>query len=234
MVIGIIQCGDAPPSLVPEHGPYGAMVARLVEGAGTCRVFDATRSHWPADVRSCDAYVLTGSPAGVYEEHAWIADLAAFLRDARGKSKLVGICFGHQMLAQTFGGKVIKSPRGWGIGVHRYDVVDRSHWMDDSGSVAAPASHQDQVVACPPDARVLLSSAFTPFAALDYGYAISFQCHPEFTTAFGRSLIELRREVYGAHADAALASYDMPDDRTRLGQWITIYLRSPRREAATI
>lgn len=207
------------------------MVSRLVGEVGTCRVFDVTRGALPSDVTIYEAYVLTGSPAGVYEAHDWIAGLAAFLIAARGKSRLVGICFGHQMLAHAFGGKVIKSPKGWGIGVHPYDVVERTRWMgDDVTSISAPASHQDQVVVCPPDARVVLSSSFTPFAGLDYGYAISFQCHPEFTTTFSRSLIELRRDVYGALADSALASYDIPDDRARLGHWIRAYLRGPRHE----
>lgn len=227
MIIGILQCGDTPPSLVPEHGAYGAMVARLVEDAGTCHVFDVARGGFPAEVAACDAYVLTGSQAGVYEDLPWIADLAAFVRQARGKRKLVGICFGHQLLAQAFGGKVIKSPKGWGIGVHRYEVVERAPWMDEGTAVSAPASHQDQVVACPPGARVVLGSAFTPIASLDYGYAISFQCHPEFTTAFGRSLIDSRRAIYGERAGPALASYDIADDRARLGAWIRTYLRGP-------
>lgn len=225
MRIGILQCGDAPAALVAAHGTYGAMVTRLVAEAGTCRIFDVTRCQQPERVESCDAYVLTGSPAGVYEPHPWIAPLADFLLQARGRTKLVGICFGHQMMAQAFGGEVVKSPKGWGIGVHRYDVVERAEWMDDSRSVSVPASHQDQVVTCPPEARVVLSSAFTPYAGLDYGHAISFQCHPEFTPAFGADLIEARRARYGTLAEPALASYAEPDDRARLAQWIRRYLQ---------
>lgn len=225
MRIGILQCGDAPPELVADHGGYGAMVSRLVDGVGTPRVFDVTRGEYPAQAEAHDAYLITGSPAGVYEDHHWIAPLAGFLRVARGRTKMVGICFGHQMLAQTFGGTVRKSAKGWGIGVHSYAVVERAWWMDGDAPVAIPVSHQDQVEIAPPDAKVVLRSAFTPYAGLDYGDAISFQCHPEFGAAFGTALIETRRARYGAQADEAIASYAGPDDRARMTRWIATYLR---------
>lgn len=142
---------------------------------------------------------------------------------------MVGICFGDQMLAQTFGGTVRKSAKGWGIGAHNYEVARRAWWMDGEAPVSAPVSHQDQVEIAPPDAKVVLRSDFTPFAGLDYGDAISFQCHPEFTTEFGRVLIEARRAPYGAAADPAIASYAAPDDRARLTRWIATYLRGPGR-----
>lgn len=227
MQIGILQCGEAPPNLTADHGTYGAMVTRLVSEAGPCRIFDVTRGELPEQVEICDAYVLTGSPAGVYESLPWINPLADFLLRARGTTKMVGICFGHQMLAQTFGGQVVKSPKGWGIGVHRYEVVAQAPWMDDSPTISVPASHQDQVVACPPDARVLLRSAFTPYAGLDYGHSISFQCHPEFTTGFGTALIASRHSLFGAMTEQALASYAEPDDRARLGRWIREFIRLP-------
>lgn len=69
MRIGILQCGDSPPELVADHGGYGAMVARLVDGVGATRVYDATRGEYPARAEACDAYLITGSPAGVYEDH---------------------------------------------------------------------------------------------------------------------------------------------------------------------
>jgi GMP synthase-like glutamine amidotransferase len=93
--------------------------------------------------------VITGSNAGVYDGLRWINDLMAFLRNARGSSKLIGICFGHQAMAQALGGSVIKSPKGWGIGLHRSELHARPYWMDDDAAVAVPASHQDQVVTLP-------------------------------------------------------------------------------------
>ena len=223
MTIGILQCGELPEALRAQHGSYGAMVAGLVEPRPVT-VYDVTQGELPPSATACEAFILTGSPAGVYDRLPWIAPLRDFLRQARGQAGLVGICFGHQLMAEAFGGSVIKSPKGWGIGIQRYAVQHRAGWMDAAESIAIPAMHQDQVVTCPPDARVTLSSDFAPFAGLDYGDAISFQGHPEFSNAFGTALIEQRRERYAALADAAIASYAEPDDRARLAGWISRFL----------
>jgi GMP synthase-like glutamine amidotransferase len=171
--------------------------------------------------------VLTGSAAGVYDDLPWIADLIRFLRQVRGRARLVGICFGHQAMAEAFGGAVIKSPKGWGVGLQRYDVQHRAGWMDGPAPVHVPASHQDQVVVRPPGARVVASNAFTPYAGLDYGDAISFQFHPEFEPEFAAALIEARRERYGALAEPAIASYGEPNDCARVSQWIGRFLDAP-------
>ena len=224
MTIGILQCGDVPEALRAQHAPYGAMVAGLLGPSRHCIIHDVTAGDWPQSAAACEAFILTGSPAGVYDDLPWIAPLIAFLRQARGRARLVGICFGHQVMAEAFGGAVIKSPKGWGIGLQCYAVQERLGWMDDVPSISIPASHQDQVVTCPADARVTLANDFTPFAGLDYGDAISFQGHPEFDAGFGTALIEQRRERYGAMADPAIASYAQPDDCTRVAGWIGRFL----------
>ena len=227
MTVGILQCGDPPAELRPEFGPYGAMMARLLGPARDVKIFDVTKGELPASPGECSAYVLTGSPAGVYEDLPWILPLLGFLRRARGRARLVGICFGHQAMAQAFGGSVAKAPGGWGIGLQRYEVTHRSSWMDTNAPVHVPASHQDQVVGPPPGARVVAANAFTPYAGLDYGDAISFQFHPEFDAGFGKALIKARRERYGPLADPALASYSEPDDCARVGRWICCFLDAP-------
>jgi GMP synthase-like glutamine amidotransferase len=142
---------------------------------------------------------------------------------------MVGVCFGHQIMAEAFGGRVEKSAKGFAIGLHRYHVDRREPWMDGGTTdFALPASHQDQVVAKPPHARVLASSAFTPFAALAYDDqpAVSFQGHPEFDPAFATALIEQRRgtRLGEAEADAGVASLAQPNDRKRVGAWIVDFL----------
>ena len=105
-----------------------------------------------------------------------------FIRAAKA-SKMVGVCFGHQIMAEALGGHVVKSDKGWGAGLHHYRIVHAEPWMDDARTVAVPASHQDQVVVQPPNTEIVAASDFTPYAALAWTDrpAISFQFHPEFS-----------------------------------------------------
>lgn len=225
MRIGILQCGTIPEDLAAAHGAYGEMMRRLVPAGAEVVLVDATTGRMPASPTDCEAWMLTGSAAGVYDDLPWIAPLTSFLREARGRAKLVGICFGHQIMAEAFGGRVVKSPKGWGIGLHRYEVRERAPWMEDGAPIRVPASHQDQVVEAPPGARVTIASDFTPHAGLDYGDAISFQCHPEFTADFCVALLQSRRALYGAGTDAAVASLAAPHDSARLAGWIGRFLK---------
>ena len=137
---------------------------------------------------------------------------------------MVGICFGHQLMAETFGGQVVKSPKGWGIGLHRYEIARTASFMDSDAPITLPVSHQDQVVAVGADAEVLGGSEFTPFGMIAYPAlnAVSIQAHPEFDPAYARALIVARRgKRYEEHlADAALATLDGPNDRARVGGWL--------------
>jgi GMP synthase-like glutamine amidotransferase len=226
MKIGILQCGAIPEELAPAHGPYGEMMRRLLPPGHQVVVQDVTTGKLPGSPTECDAWMLTGSAAGVYDDLPWIAPLKTFLAEARGRAKLVGICFGHQIMAEAFGGRVVKSPKGWGIGLHRYEVRGPAAWMEDVAPVHIPASHQDQVVEAPPDARVTIASDFTPHAGLDYGDAMSFQCHPEFTPDFCVALLQSRRALYGAGTDSAVKSLAAPNDSPRMANWISRFLES--------
>ena len=236
MRIGILETGYPPEHLAGEHGSYPDMLRRFVgEAAASYATYDVQKGALPSSPDAYDAVLVTGSPAGVYEPHAWIPPLMDFLRQAKGRTALVGVCFGHQVMAQAFGGEVKKSEKGWGLGLHRYDVVSREPWMDKVEQVAAPVSHQDQVVVRPPSARVVAASAFTPHAILAYGDqpAISFQCHPEFTVEYARALAERRRgQVADAQIEAAKASLDQPADNPQIAEWVRRFLSSPRRAAA--
>ncbi len=226
MKLAILETGAPPEPLIAEFGRYPAMFERLLGGGFEYDSYDVAAGELPRDPREHDAYLITGSPAGVYEPLPWIGELTAFLRAVKGQAKLVGICFGHQVMAEAFGGHVEKSDKGWGAGLHTYPIVQRKPWMDEVSVVSVPASHQDQVVLQPPHTELIASSAFTPYAALAWRDrpAISFQFHPEFAPDYAKALIESRRDRL-PDPDAAIASLDRPNDNRRVGEWIRNFLR---------
>jgi GMP synthase-like glutamine amidotransferase len=227
--IGLLETGNPPGDLAETHGSYSAMFEALLGPEHSYRVYDVQKGELPEDPSENDAYVITGSAAGVYDPLPWIEPLKAFLVQAKGEQPMVGVCFGHQIMAEAFGGKVIKSDKGWGVGLQAYAVEAQEPWMDDAHHVAVPGSHQDQVVALPPGARVLAGSAFTPYGILTYddAKAISMQVHPEFSPDYAKALIETRRgaRLTDEQADAAIASLSADNDRARMAEWIGAFLK---------
>jgi GMP synthase-like glutamine amidotransferase len=229
--IGVLTTGEPPGDLGLTFGDYPAMFRALLgETDFVFTEFDVRRPRGlPASPTACAAYVVTGSPAGAYDPDPWIAELRRWLVAAKGRAALVGVCFGHQFMAEAFGGRVIQSPRGWGVGLHAYAVRGPEPWMAPGPEIRAPASHQDQVVALPPGAQVLAGSDFTPNGMLAYDdqSAISIQLHPEFDPAYAKALIAGRRggQLAADLADQASASLDGPNDCARIGTWISAFLR---------
>jgi GMP synthase-like glutamine amidotransferase len=227
MKLAILEAGAPPPALEDRFGRYPAMFEELL--GLDARSYDVQAGALPPDVGRHDAYLITGSSAGVYDDLPWIPKLVTFLRAAKGRARLVGICFGHQIMAEAFGGRVEKSAKGWGVGLHSYPIVRHEAWMDPVPLVAAPASHQDQVVAAPPEAELIASSLFTPYAGFAWRDqpAISFQFHPEMSPGFAAALYASRRDRI-ADVDAAIASLDAPNDNARIGEWIRRFLTAPQ------
>lgn len=224
MKIGILETGRPPGGLEQEFGDYPRMFGKMLGSGFEIDRFAVQSGELPSDPNGHDAFLITGSPAGVYDPLPWIAPLQQFIRDA-SHARMVGICFGHQVMAEALGGHVEKSDKGWGAGLHRYEVVGREPWMDGELKIAVPASHQDQVVVQPPNTQVTVRSSFTEFAGLAWTDrpAISFQFHPEFSPAFAKALIQKRYDIV-PDPEAAIASLYAPNDSARVGGWIRNFL----------
>ncbi|HVI04965.1 MAG TPA: type 1 glutamine amidotransferase, partial [Sphingomicrobium sp.] len=193
MKIAILETGRPPGTLADEFGDYPAMFAKMLGPNFEIERFDVAKGELPEDPAAHASYLITGSPAGVYDPLEWIKPLSRFIRSAKDQ-KMVGICFGHQIMAEALGGHVEKSRKGWGAGLHHYSLVRNEPWMDGVDQIFAPASHQDQVVVEPPNTEIVARSDFTPFAGLTWTDrpAISFQFHPEFSPEFAKALIKKR------------------------------------------
>lgn len=225
MRIGILQTGAAPDALLPMSGDYPDMFEHLLGGHGfaftTFRVVD---SQFPAAVTDCDGWLITGSRHGAYEDHPWIPPLEAFIRAAfAARVPVVGICFGHQIIAQAMGGRVEKFAGGWAVGPTDYDFGGET--------VTLNAWHQDQVTVTPPGAKVIASNDHCANAALLYDdRALTVQAHPEFRPAFVDGLMKTRGPglVPDPLLAAAGARLDMPLDDQSMAARITAFFKQPR------
>ncbi|MBW8880810.1 MAG: type 1 glutamine amidotransferase [Asticcacaulis sp.] len=211
--IAILETGVPPAGLDQTYGSYADMFASLLAGEGrTFRTFKTLQGELPETDDALKGVVITGSPAGVYENDPWIAALIDWLRTLDADIPVVGICFGHQVMAQAYGGHVEKSHKGWGVGLHEYRIEAEEVWQQllgvsaDETAIRVAVTHQDQVVKKPANAVVLAGSEFTPHGALYYTdrKGLSFQCHPEFCQDFASDLLLSRR---GIRIDAALVDH---------------------------
>lgn len=227
MKIGLLLCDHVAEPLRDISGDYDEMFRRWLGGVfphAQWRDYDLTQGDCPHSTTDCDLYVTTGSKASVYDDEPWIhafADLVRAIAEAR--QPLVGVCFGHQMIAHALGGRTAKSPNGWGIGVHTFDVFAPQPWMSPPREqFSLLMSCQDQVERPPDGARVLARSEHCPVALYEMGRMIGVQGHPEWTPEYAAALLRVRRDRVGpALADAAQQTLSQPLDGQLLALWIS-------------
>ncbi|THD84611.1 type 1 glutamine amidotransferase [Aliigemmobacter aestuarii] len=225
MRIGILQTGLAPDQLAAEMGDYPDMFARLLDGHGFTFVpYRVVDMEFPKDVHDCDGWLLTGSRHGAYEDHPFIPPLEDFIRRAYAEGvPMVGICFGHQIIAQALGGKVERYEKGWAVGPTRYDF--------EGETVTLNAWHRDQVTRVPEGATVVGCNDFCENAALVYGDRIfTVQAHPEFRSEFVDGLMKTRGkgvvpDDLMAEAGARLGT---PLDDKMIARRIAEFFKHPR------
>lgn len=188
----------------------------------------------PARVDECDAYIITGSAAAVYEDHPWLPAARVFVQALMAaRIKLLGVCFGHQLIVDVLGGRVEKSDRGWGVGRHTYDVTQTVPCMAPAlPSFSLLACHQDQVVELPPGAQVLASSEFCEYAMLRIGdHVLTVQAHPEFSAEYAQSLYQLRRDRFGNEVtEQGLSTVSESTDADAFACWVLRFFNEPSRE----
>lgn len=232
--IGILECDHVDPELRDQYGDYHEMFADLVHTQDDTiefSIYDLIADQFPVDLFACDAYIITGSRYGVYEDIPWINKaklLVKRLYDAQIPT--VGVCFGHQLIAESLGGKVIKADdKGRGLGVLSWDIKSKENWMGDfsSSPLALNACHQDQVIKLPKDSKLLLGSEFCPIASFQKDSMLGIQGHPEFDTAYTTFLFNKHKETLDENGTKkSIESFNTPANSNHVGAWMVNFIKS--------
>ncbi|MEL6464036.1 MAG: type 1 glutamine amidotransferase [Pseudomonadota bacterium] len=226
MKIGILQTGHAPNEVLGSMGDYDAMFARLLDGHGfDFATYNVVDMEFPEGPLASDGWLVTGSKHGAYEKHPFIPPLEDLIRDIHASGRpMIGVCFGHQIIAQALGGKVVKFEGGWSIGRREYTYKGET--------LAVNAWHQDQVVERPSGAKVIGSNAFCENAALVYGDRIwTIQPHPEFGSDMIEALAIHRAPgvVPKDLIEQARAQLDAPTERHKIADEMATFLKQGAR-----
>ena len=225
--ICILETDNLRPELVDQYKGYGHMFQQLFATqpiAAEFEVYNVVKGEYPPEDRRYDAYLITGSKADSFGSDPWIEALRGYvLKLYQRGDKLLGVCFGHQLLALLLGGKTERASQGWGMGIHRYQVTQKPSWMTpQTDTLDMMIWHQDQVTEAPINATVLASSAFCPIAAYYIGdQMLCFQGHPEFVPDYSRSILNIRQDVYGDQVyQQGINSLELQHQGNMVAEWM--------------
>lgn len=229
MKIALLQCDCVRAEFLDIQGDYPEMFQALLPNFDF-DVFEVFRNQFPERVEDYSAYMVTGSRYSVYEKKDWINRLKTFVREIESAGKVyVGLCFGHQLLAEALGGKVEKARQGWCVGVHTFNLVKKTQWMQpELQQINLLMMCQDQVQKLPVDSQLLSSADKCPIAMFQVGdRMLGIQAHPEFNKAYDQALMEARVELMGIQTvEEGIKSLEKPIHQTEISRWITHFLEN--------
>jgi GMP synthase (glutamine-hydrolysing) len=229
----ILQAGSTDPGVVARFGDYPAWFTRWLAPRVEVRVSRPYEERLPS-LALHHAVVMTGSPRSVTEPEPWMDDAAAYLLDAARSRPVLGVCFGHQLIARALGGRVERNPRGREAGTTEVRLTEAGRRDALFSRIPTPfavhQTHEDHVPELPPGATLLAENEHSPVQA--YGVRESIRCvqfHPEFDAARSRALNEGRRARLDVQAPggsyAVLGSIrETPHGERLLANWLTHYV----------
>ena len=233
MRIGILQCDATNENFRDEHGDYPGMFISLFQSIDPklhFTVYDMRLEQYPQTSQECEAYLITGSRFSVYDDEAWIRKLEKFVVELHlKKHPLLGICFGHQMVARALGGKAEKASQGWGAGVQSFRKTATKSWINPAlENFSLLVFYQDQVTQLPDGAELLAENEFCPIASFQIeDHILTFQGHPELKKTYTKELLELREEILGPEIfSAGVKSLEQSIQPQVITNWMINFLRN--------
>ena len=205
MKIGILNSDTVQIDGAMEFGQYPEMFSKIfwtVDPNIQFQTYEVQFNNYPLDVDECDAYLITGSKASSYDNDQWIDDLKKFIqRLDKNKKKLIGICFGHQIIAEALGGSVRHSPNGWHAGVDSISLNNNAYNYGEEGKkYNLVFSHQDEVQTLPHNATLIAGSETCPNGMfLIENHIFCTQGHIELDKKFARMIYDFRKNQIGNH-----------------------------------
>ncbi|KFZ36040.1 amidotransferase [Shewanella mangrovi] len=231
MKLAILQTDVLHPEFLAQYHGYGAMFQQMFAAAGIAvdsDIYSVIEGVYPESPEQYDAMLITGSKADAFSDEPWILTLKDYLQQRfKDGQKLLGICFGHQLLAHSLGGEVKRADQGWGVGIMHYQWCDAPDWVaSDAHSFSLICSHRDQVVSLPPAATRLAHNDFCPNAAFYIdNRVLAFQPHPEFTVPYAEALLRKRWHDIGEDkAATALISYQTEHQGLKIAQLMANFI----------
>ena len=237
ITLGILETGIIDDHLTRIHGTYPDMFVKMYQAQDPSVIFkfyNVIENHYPQNIDECDAYLITGSKSDSFSNEPWVETLRQYICTLYNQSKsLIGVCFGHQVIAIALGGMAGRSNKGWGIGVYNSKIEQsvqqqKLPWLESQyQSFNLLVSHQDQVSQIPPNATLLASNDFCHNSAYYIeDKVLCFQGHPEISPGFARGLMALRegiipKDVY----QQGLDSSELPLQADAVTRWMLNFIR---------